>query len=37
MTDIDKFRGLEAGADGYLTKASFHNDKFAQAVRDLIG
>jgi two-component system sensor histidine kinase and response regulator WspE len=33
----DKLRGLEAGADGYLTKASFHDHKFAQAVRDLIG
>lgn len=33
----DKMRGLEIGADAYLTKASFHDDKFAQTVRDLIG
>ncbi|MBN9419123.1 hypothetical protein ABS71_21580 [bacterium SCN 62-11] len=33
----DRLRGLEAGADGYLTKASFHDHKFTQAVRDLVG
>jgi two-component system sensor histidine kinase and response regulator WspE len=33
----DRNRGLEAGADYYLTKGSFQNDTFVQAVRDLIG
>ncbi len=33
----DRMRGLEAGADGYLTKASFHDHKFTQAVKDLVG
>lgn len=33
----DKVRGLEVGADAYLTKASFHDDKFAETVRNLIG
>ena len=33
----DKERGLEAGADYYLTKGSFHDETLVQAVADLIG
>jgi len=33
----DRMRGLEAGADYYLTKGSFHDEKLLQAVDDLIG
>jgi two-component system sensor histidine kinase and response regulator WspE len=33
----DRKRGLEAGANRYLTKSSFHDDSFLQAVADLIG
>ncbi|OGQ95050.1 MAG: hybrid sensor histidine kinase/response regulator [Deltaproteobacteria bacterium RIFOXYD12_FULL_57_12] len=33
----DKNRGLEAGADYYLTKGSFHDQTLVKAVRDLIG
>ncbi len=33
----DRQRGLEAGADYYLTKSSFQDETFAEAVRDLIG
>ena len=33
----DRRRGLEAGADRYLTKADFQNNAFLQAVVDLIG
>ncbi len=33
----DRHRGLNAGANYYLTKGSFHNDTLLQAVRDLIG
>jgi two-component system sensor histidine kinase and response regulator WspE len=33
----DRMSGLEAGADYYLTKASFHDDTFIGAVMDLIG
>jgi two-component system sensor histidine kinase and response regulator WspE len=33
----DRRRGLEAGADFYLTKGSFHDETLLQAVRDLIG
>jgi two-component system sensor histidine kinase and response regulator WspE len=33
----DRRRGLEAGANRYLTKSSFHDDSFLQAVADLIG
>jgi len=32
----DRIKGLEAGADYYLTKSSFQDDTFIQAVRDLI-
>ncbi|MET1081427.1 MAG: response regulator [Pseudomonas sp.] len=33
----DRARGLEAGADYYLTKGSFHDDALIDAVHDLIG
>jgi two-component system sensor histidine kinase and response regulator WspE len=33
----DRRRGLEAGADYYLTKGSFHDETLLQAVADLIG
>ena len=33
----DKQRGLDAGADFYLTKGSFHDETLLDAVRDLIG
>jgi two-component system, chemotaxis family, sensor histidine kinase and response regulator WspE len=33
----DRQRGLEAGADYYLTKGSFHDETLLNAVRDLIG
>ncbi|MBN1290619.1 MAG: hybrid sensor histidine kinase/response regulator [Candidatus Latescibacteria bacterium] len=33
----DKLRGLEAGANYYLTKASFHDETLIDAIRDLIG
>jgi two-component system, chemotaxis family, sensor histidine kinase and response regulator WspE len=33
----DRRRGLEAGADYYLAKASFHDDALLQAVVNLIG
>jgi two-component system sensor histidine kinase and response regulator WspE len=33
----DRMRGLEAGADYYLTKGSFHDETLLQAVVDLIG
>ncbi|HAS89027.1 MAG TPA: hybrid sensor histidine kinase/response regulator [Desulfovibrio sp.] len=33
----DKLRGLEAGADYYLTKSSFHDETLLSAVEDLIG
>ncbi|WP_013322839.1 hybrid sensor histidine kinase/response regulator [Gloeothece verrucosa] len=33
----DRLQGLEAGADYYLTKSSFHDDTFINAVVDLIG
>jgi two-component system sensor histidine kinase and response regulator WspE len=33
----DRRRGMEAGADYYLTKGSFHDDTMLNAVRDLIG
>jgi len=35
--DEERLRGLEAGADGYLTKGSFHDQTLLQAVVDLIG
>ncbi|MGE5660410.1 MAG: response regulator [Actinomycetota bacterium] len=33
----DRLRGLEAGADYYLTKTSFHDNTLLKAVIDLIG
>lgn len=33
----DRLRGLEAGANHYLAKSSFHDDTLVQAVRELIG
>lgn len=33
----DRLRGLEAGANRYLTKASFHDDTFLHTITDLIG
>jgi two-component system sensor histidine kinase and response regulator WspE len=33
----DRMRGLEAGADGYLTKGSFHDQTLIKSVSDLIG
>jgi len=33
----DRRRGLEAGADYYLTKGSFHDETMLNAVTDLIG
>ncbi len=33
----DRLRGLEAGADYYLTKGSFHDETLLRAVVDLIG
>jgi two-component system sensor histidine kinase and response regulator WspE len=33
----DRLRGLEAGANSYLTKGSFHDNTFLRVVADLIG
>jgi two-component system sensor histidine kinase and response regulator WspE len=33
----DRLRGLQAGADYYLTKGSFHDETLLRAVTDLIG
>jgi len=33
----DKLKGLEAGANYYLAKSSFHDDTLINAVEDLIG
>ena len=33
----DRIRGLDAGASSYLTKSSFHDQKFLDTVSDLIG
>jgi two-component system sensor histidine kinase and response regulator WspE len=35
--DEDRLRGLELGANYYLTKSSFHDDTFLRAVQDLVG
>jgi two-component system sensor histidine kinase and response regulator WspE len=35
--DEDRRRGLDAGADYYLAKSSFHDDALIDAVRELIG
>ena len=33
----DRVRGLEVGANAYLTKSSFHDNRFVEAVADLVG
>jgi two-component system sensor histidine kinase and response regulator WspE len=33
----DRVRGLDAGADAYLTKSSFHDRRFLDTVADLVG
>jgi len=33
----DRMRGLDAGADAYLTKSSFHDQTLLETVADLIG
>ena len=33
----DRLRGLDAGADYYLTKGSFQDEGFARAVADALG
>ena len=33
----DRIRGLDAGANCYLTKSSFHDQTFLTTVADLIG
>lgn len=33
----DRMLGMEAGANYYLAKSSFHDDRFLEAVKDLIG
>ena len=33
----DRIRGLDAGANAYLTKSSFHDQTFLKTVADLIG
>ena len=35
--DDDRLRGLQAGANAYLTKSSFHDGKFLDTIEDLIG
>lgn len=35
--DEDRLSGLEAGANHYLAKSSFHDDTLIQTVRELIG
>jgi two-component system sensor histidine kinase and response regulator WspE len=36
-SEEDRLRGLEAGADYYLTKSSFHDESLLEAVMGLIG
>lgn len=36
-SEEDRMKGLEAGADYYLTKSSFHDTTLIDAVHDLIG
>ena len=33
----DRLRGLELGANYYLTKSGFHDNRFLQVIKDLIG
>jgi len=35
--EVDRMRGLEAGADYYLTKSSFHDNTLLDAVVNMIG
>jgi len=35
--DEDRRRGLEAGADAYVTKGEFQEKAFLQTVMDLVG
>jgi two-component system sensor histidine kinase and response regulator WspE len=35
--DEDRLKGLDAGANHYLTKSSFHDDTFVLTVEELIG
>ncbi|MFM7148796.1 MAG: response regulator, partial [Gemmataceae bacterium] len=35
--EAERRQGLELGANYYLTKSSFHDNRFLQTVRDLIG
>ena len=35
--EADRLRGMEAGADYYLTKSSFHDNTLLDAVKNLIG
>ncbi len=35
--DEDRTKGLDAGANYYLTKSSFHDETLVKAVKDLIG
>ena len=35
--DEDRLRGMEAGADHYLVKSSFHDDSFVDIIGGLIG
>ncbi len=35
--DEDRLRGMAVGANTYLTKSSFHDNRFMEAVVDLIG
>jgi two-component system, chemotaxis family, sensor histidine kinase and response regulator WspE len=36
-SEEDRLRGLEAGADYYITKGAFHDETLLQAIVDLIG
>jgi two-component system sensor histidine kinase and response regulator WspE len=33
----DRIQGMEAGANYYLTKSSFHDDTLVNAIVDLVG
>jgi two-component system, chemotaxis family, sensor histidine kinase and response regulator WspE len=35
--DEDRRRGLDAGADYYLTKGSFYDETMLRAIEDFIG
>ena len=35
--DEDRSKGLDVGANYYLTKSSFHDGQFLKAIEDLIG